>query len=151
MTAFISISPLRTAALHTWSNSWRVSNALSRRYSQMERPTRKLSTAMIRGFPNGKEADNEPSGKPGSSWDHLVDFPCVFTFKVIGVAQGAFANDIIDSVATALEMDRKFLKTSFRDKGKYRSITVDAPVNSSEQIYNVYAAIGRDPRVKFKF
>lgn len=65
--------------------------------------------------------------------------------------QGDFANDIIDSVALALDMDRKFLKTSFRDRGKYRSITVDAPVNTVDQIRDVYAAIDRDPRVKFKF
>lgn len=67
------------------------------------------------------------------------------------MAQGDFVNDIVDSVASALEMDRKFLKTSFRDRGKYRSITVEAPVNTSAQIFDVYAAIDRDPRVKFKF
>lgn len=112
-----------------------------------------LTPKMIRGFPN----NNPERGFPGPpkdgarSWDHLVDFPCVFTFKVIGMAQGDFVNDIVDSVASALEMDRKYLKTSFRDRGKYRSITVEAPVNTSEQIYDVYAAIDRDPRVKFKF
>lgn len=105
---------------------------------------------MIRGFPNGENGDG--NGKDsGIMWDQLVDFPCVFTFKIIGLAQGDFANDIIDSVALALEMDRTFLKTSFRDRGKYRSITVDAPVNTVDQIRNVYNAIDRDPRVKFKF
>ncbi len=28
---------------------------------------------------------------------------------------------------------------------------VQVPVQSAEQLYDVYAAIGRDPRVKFKF
>lgn len=69
-----------------------------------------------------------------------------FTFKVIGERQGDFVNDIVDSVALALETEKKFLKTSFRDRGKYRSITIDVPVNTSEQIYTVYEAIDRDPR-----
>lgn len=108
------------------------------------------TTTMIRGFPNNFP-ERGSSENAGRSWDHLVDFPCVFTFKVIGMAQGDFVNDIVDSVASALEMDRKFLKTSYRDRGKYRSITLEAPVNTSAQIFDVYAAIDRDPRVKFKF
>ncbi len=28
---------------------------------------------------------------------------------------------------------------------------VQVPVQSAEQLYEVYAAVGRDPRVKFKF
>lgn len=108
---------------------------------------------MIRGFPNNFDnasGNNNISGE-ARVFDELVDFPCVFTFKVIGMAQGNFMGDIIDSVALALDTDKKFLKTSFRDRGKYRSITVKAPVNTANQIYDVYAAIDRDPRVKFKF
>lgn len=108
---------------------------------------------MIRGFPNNFNQDlpNNPPERGQRVFDELIDFPCVFTFKVIGMAQGDFMGDILDSVALALETDKKFLKTSFRDKGKYRSITLKAPVNTAEQIYDVYAAIDRDPRVKFKF
>lgn len=103
-----------------------------------------------------QDSSNESNNQPGNPsdtriFDTLVDFPCVFTFKVIGMAQGDFVNDIIDSVADALKTDRKFLKTSFRERGKYRSITLEAPVNTADQIYNVYAAVDRDPRVKFKF
>ncbi|KAI0561529.1 YbeD-like protein [Gracilaria domingensis] len=106
---------------------------------------------MIRGFPNNFNNDFANNSGNRRVFDELVDFPCVFTFKVIGMAQGDFMGDIVDSVATALETDKKYLKTSYRDKGKYRSITLKAPVNTAEQIYSVYAAIDRDPRVKFKF
>mmetsp|Transcript_4975 Transcript_4975/g.9106 ORF Transcript_4975/g.9106 Transcript_4975/m.9106 type:complete len:201 (+) Transcript_4975:130-732(+) len=81
----------------------------------------------------------------------LIDFPTVFTFKVIGLRQGEFAVDMRDSVANALELDSEFVKMSFRDNGKYRSVTLDAPCTSAEQIYSVYAAVSKDPRVKFKF
>jgi len=60
-------------------------------------------------------------------------------------------NDIVDSVAETLSTEKKNLKTSFRDHGKWRSITLRAAVLNKEQIYSVYAAISRDPRVKFKF
>lgn len=154
MAAFIPALPLRAALCHALSKTRSLSTALttSPHHAGKAAYKRRQAAQMIRGFPTddgtGRDAQN---ARPGSSWDHLVDFPCVFTFKVIGLSQGDFTNDIIDSVATALDMDRKFLRTSFRDRGKYRSITVEAPVNTSDQIYEVYAAIGRDPRVKFKF
>lgn len=108
---------------------------------------------MIRGFPNNFNNDtgNNDLGGGRRVFDELVDFPCVFTFKVIGMSQGDFMGDIVDSVALALDTDKKFLKTTYRDRGKYRSITLKAPVNTASQIYDVYAAIDRDPRVKFKF
>ncbi|CAN8072153.1 unnamed protein product [Agarophyton chilense] len=112
---------------------------------------RRARITMIRGFPNNFNNDFSHNSGDRRVFDELVDFPCVFTFKVIGMAQGDFMGDIVDSVATALETDKKYLKTSYRDKGKYRSITLKAPVNTAEQIYSVYAAIDRDPRVKFKF
>lgn len=110
---------------------------------------------MIRGFPNNFGSSGGAGGDGAAEgqriFDSLVDFPCVFTFKVIGERQGDFVNDIVDSVADALRTDRKNLKTTFRDRGKYRSITLRAPVNTGGEIYAVYAAISRDPRVKFKF
>lgn len=128
---------------------------------RLDVPRRAFTPSMIRGFPNNFNKDagkNNLGGGLGGGlgdgrrvFDELVDFPCVFTFKVIGMAQGDFMGDIVDSVALALETDKKYLKTTFRDRGKYRSITLKAPVNTASQIYDVYAAIDRDPRVKFKF
>ena len=119
----------------------------------------------------------------------LVDFPCNFQIKVVGsrqvsrsnilrllccrhlddLRQGEFVEDILDSIASVVQSNRASLKHSYRDNGKWRSITVrsatrawpraaltqrpqvQVPVASAEQLYDVYAAIGRDPRVKFKF
>ncbi|KAA8492494.1 UPF0250 protein [Porphyridium purpureum] len=78
--------------------------------------------------------------------DDLVDWPCMYTFKVIGLRQGDFIGDISDSIAQVLEVDASVLKVSHRDKGRYRSLTVNAPCNSAEQVYSIYAAIDRDPR-----
>mmetsp|Transcript_199 Transcript_199/g.339 ORF Transcript_199/g.339 Transcript_199/m.339 type:complete len:180 (-) Transcript_199:195-734(-) len=114
-------------------------------------------TAIIRGFPNNsgspnsEDAANEAQAEERRPLSDLVDFPCVFTFKVVGLRQGEFAEDICDSIARVLEIERVNVKLSFRDRGKYRSLTINAPCNNADQIYDIYAAIDRDPRVKFKF
>ena len=38
----------------------------------------------------------------------------------------------------------------WRDKGKYRSVTLRCYFENAQQVYSVYAAIDRDPRVKYK-
>ena len=38
----------------------------------------------------------------------------------------------------------------WRDKGKYRSITLKLHFQNAEQVYAVYAAMDRDPRVRYK-
>lgn len=143
-----SVSPVSNSFLQSHGLNCRLySNGRQQRYASR---TTWSSPTMIRGFPNN--FGNVGGGDGGNRiFDELVDFPCVFTFKIIGERQGDFMNDIVDSVASALHTDKKNFKTSFRDKGKYRSITIKAPVNTATQIYSAYAAIDRDPRVKFKF
>ncbi|GJQ15621.1 hypothetical protein GpartN1_g7412.t1 [Galdieria partita] len=111
---------------------------------------RKRILKAIRGFPNEFNHNWNADGQRRLI-DELVDFPCKFQFKIIGIRQGNFVGDIVDSVAEVLQIDPSYMEVSTRDKGKYRSITIDAPCNSSEQVYSIYAAIDRDPRVKFKF
>lgn len=81
----------------------------------------------------------------------LVDFPCQFQIKVVGARQGEFVEDILDSVGNVIKQDGRALPHSYRDKGKWRSITLKVPVQSAEELYKVYDAIDKDPRVKFKF
>mmetsp|Transcript_2434 Transcript_2434/g.7279 ORF Transcript_2434/g.7279 Transcript_2434/m.7279 type:complete len:145 (+) Transcript_2434:131-565(+) len=105
---------------------------------------------MIRGFPN--EFNNSPNAEGSERLiGELVDFPCVFVFKIVGTNEGEFVGDILDTVSACVNIDSKKLKFSTRDKGKYRSITLEVPCNTADQVYNIYAAIDRDPRVKFKF
>eukprot|EP00871_Galdieria_phlegrea_P005201 jgi/Galph1/5682/GphlegSOOS_G4306.1 len=104
----------------------------------------------IRGFPNEFNHNWNADGQRRLI-DELVDFPCKFQFKIIGVRQGNFVGDMVDCVAEVLQIDPSYLEVYTRDRGKYRSITIDAPCNTSEQVYSIYAAIDRDPRVKFKF
>ena len=38
----------------------------------------------------------------------------------------------------------------WRDKGKFRSITLSLTFTDADMVYAVYAAVNRDPRVRFK-
>ena len=46
--------------------------------------------------------------------------------------------------------DESDVPVKWRDKGKYRSVTLTLRFESAEMVYAVYAAIDRDPRVRFK-
>mmetsp|Transcript_1228 Transcript_1228/g.3436 ORF Transcript_1228/g.3436 Transcript_1228/m.3436 type:complete len:177 (-) Transcript_1228:162-692(-) len=128
----------------------------------------------IRGFPNTFSSDDESDPKPPPPAPpvevvaprvpnladiapsermigDLVDFPCVFTFKVVGQNAGSFLEDIVAAVAGAVGIDDKDVGVSSRDRGKWRSLTIKAPCTSADQVYAVYEAIDKDERVKFKF
>ncbi|GAB0493476.1 hypothetical protein MMPV_004758 [Pyropia vietnamensis] len=111
---------------------------------------------MIRGFPNPSSVTGGGAGGGAGGdrvIDQLVDFPSVFTFKVVGHRQGDFVTDITDLVAGVTGVTREDVRVSVRDtpNGKWRSITLKAPCNTADNVYAVYDALDRDPRVLFKF
>jgi putative lipoic acid-binding regulatory protein len=140
VTAFVGAVALPSSCAVPW-----------RTYEEFNRPRPRLASrarppTMIRGFRNqiSGPSDDVPvpqPERPKRAFDSLVDFPCVFTFKVVGLREGEFLDDIRDAVARVLKTEKRHLKTSFRDRGKYRSITLSAPVNCAEQIYDVYEVI----------
>jgi hypothetical protein len=66
--------------------------------------------------------------------------------------ENAGADDkLLSSIPPSIPQSSPSLEYSAKTNGKYISITVHAPVESSEQLYSLYERIGRDERVKFKF
>lgn len=79
--------------------------------------TTRSRTTMIRGFPN--EFNNSPNADGHDRLiGELVDFPCVFIFKVVGTNEGEFMDDIVDTVSECVNIDSDKLKVSFRDRGR---------------------------------
>lgn len=70
------------------------------------------------------------------------EFPCVFTFKVIGRETDGFLVRALQAVRTALGIDTD-PKYSFRQTqgGDHIAITIDANVASAEQVLTVYHAL----------
>ena len=89
-----------------------------------------------------------PSGE-GRPIDALVDFPCVFKFKVVGDA--GFIPPLLERVGKvigrAITDDEHSVRAS--KKGNYTSVTLDIPVDSADVVYSIYAVIKDDERVRF--
>jgi putative lipoic acid-binding regulatory protein len=94
---------------------------------------------------------DEETGEKSRVFEALVDYPCVFTMKIVGENEGSFVKDIVALVAEACESDVEDVQHSTKAMGKWTSVTVQAPVENSEMLYTLYEKVDLDPRVKFKF
>ncbi|CAM9929590.1 unnamed protein product [Phaeothamnion confervicola] len=90
------------------------------------------------------------AGNP-RAFEFLVDYPCDFAVKVIGERSPSFAQDIANVVGEVCNVAGNEIPFTVRDKGKWQSISLLAPVQSSGMLYKVYEVISEDSRVKFRF
>ena len=102
---------------------------------------------MFEGLP---EKPGLPNIDGTGSFRSLQEYPCDLDVKIIGTNEGPFVTDMVTICAENCGMAEADVKARWRDKGKYRAITLRLHFESAEQVYAVYAAINRDPRVKFK-
>jgi len=91
------------------------------------------------------------TGEKSRVFEALVDYPSIFTMKIVGANEGTFVTEIVVLVAEACETDVTEIKHSTKVVGKWVSVTVKAPVQSAEMLYSLYEKVDLDPRVKFKF
>lgn len=84
----------------------------SMRTSSTRRPSAHVSKMVIRPDweREGKAFGMEPpSKKTGErAFEYLVDYPCEFEIKVIGINEGSFADDIAATVSTACQVRLRF-------------------------------------------
>ena len=83
-------------------------------------------------------------------FEKLVDYPCEFTIKVIGFDDDTFAADMCRYIAGVVDKpasDIEFSKNDSKQK-TYTSVTIKAPVASADELYECYAVLRQDPRVK---
>jgi len=76
-----------------------------------------------------------------TKFDELVEFPCEFSFKVMGLAQ----DDLIDQVVAAVQKHAPgdyspTSKTS--SKGNYYSVAINVSVTSQDHIEALYKELG---------
>ncbi len=91
---------------------------------------------------------NSMAGGTSSPFDDL-SFPCVFRFKAIGKAEPDLVVAVLAHVERLLGAPIAKEAWSVRDSsgGKYASLTLDLTVTSGQQIYDVYEALRKDPRI----
>ena len=105
----------------------------------------------------------EPANIPPRVFESL-DFPAKFTLKIIGVEDSTFHSDMLLILSNIVESNGgrgggeakessikhiSSIPTTSITKGKYMSITVTPTFNNSDEIYQCYAMLKLDTRVKF--
>lgn len=85
--------------------------------------------------------------------EELVDFPCTFTFKAVGEATDGFVSSLLAKVGDLLGREITSDEHSVRasKKGNYQSLTMNLFVTSGEQVYDIYAVLNADDRVRYTF
>ena len=83
-------------------------------------------------------------------FEKLVDYPCEFTIKVIGFDDETFSADMVKSMAGVVDKPAESIAFSKNDSKQktYTSVTIKAPVASAKELYECYAVLRQDPRVK---
>lgn len=94
---------------------------------------------------------NEEMGEKPRVFEALVEYPCDFTMKIVGANEGAFVQEMVAVVAESCQVVPEKVRHTVRTLGKWTSVTVHAPVQSAEMLYQLYENVDRDPRVRFKF
>ncbi|VEU43258.1 unnamed protein product [Pseudo-nitzschia multistriata] len=91
------------------------------------------------------------TGEKSRVFEALVDYPSVFTMKIVGANEGTFVSDMVALVAEACDTEPLGIQHTTKVMGKWVSVTVKAPVENAEMLYTLYEKVDLDPRVKFKF
>ncbi|MDH2924671.1 hypothetical protein EV693_10890 [Nicoletella semolina] len=72
----------------------------------------------------------------------LLEFPCDFTFKVVGQNRDGLVEDVINTVQQYAKGDYR-PRESKSSKGTYNSISVDIHAQNIEQIETLYAELAK--------
>lgn len=81
-------------------------------------------------------------------FDELLEFPCVFAFKVMGVAGPDLMQDVLSVIQQNAPGDYA-PKVKPSSKGNYHAISVPVIVNSKEQIEGIYNALNELESVRY--
>ena len=66
------------------------------------------------------------------------DFPCSYTFKVIGLAEGHFVGRVLSTVRGELPADAE---PPFSSSGRHVSVTLEPTCETAEQVLSIYRAL----------
>jgi len=83
--------------------------------------------------------------------EELQSFPCVFSFKAVGIAGDDFVSSLLSRVARVLgrAVEDSEHRVRASEHGRYTSVTLELPVTSGDQVYSIYEAIREDTRVRY--
>lgn len=95
------------------------------------------------------QAADLPKEPVGSGAETLLEFPCAFPLKIMGLAQNDLAQEVLVVVHRfAPDYDGKEMEMRASSSGKYVSLTCTINAQSKEQLDNLYRALTSHPLVK---
>lgn len=84
----------------------------------------------------------DPTNQP------ILNFPCDFVIKAFGVASDEFEATVITIIRSHVsELREDAITTRPSKDGKYLAITIKAPIQSREQLDNIYRELSSNPLV----
>ncbi len=75
-----------------------------------------------------------------TKFDELLEFPCVFSFKVMGLAKPQMMLDVLGVIQKHAPGDYS-PKVKPSSKGTYHSLTIPVTVSSKEHIEAIYSEL----------
>lgn len=79
---------------------------------------------------------------PQAKLKDLLEFPCPFTFKVVGVNREGLMDDVVAEVQKVVKGDyNPTLKES--GKGTYHSVSITITAETIEQVETLYAELAK--------
>lgn len=91
-----------------------------------------------------------PHDKPDAlaMLEQAHSFPCVFVFKAIGANEPAFPAALAQAALIVLGPKIKpEVRLRESQQGRHVAVTLSLPVQSAQQVLDVYAALGGVPRL----
>ena len=83
-----------------------------------------------------------------TKFDELLEFPCIFSFKVMGIADPQMTIDVIAVIQKHAAGDYA-PKVKPSSKGTYHSLSIPVTVTSKEQIESIYTDLNKLELVRY--
>jgi len=71
--------------------------------------------------------------------EDLLEFPCHYQFKAVGIAGEPFQQSIVSAVGLHVSVTMDAVRSKPSGKGNYQSVSVLVVLNSYQQLTNIYA------------
>jgi len=78
----------------------------------------------------------------------LLEFPCHYQFKAVGMAGDVFKDGVIAAISELVTVTEDAVRTRPSGKGKYQSVSVMVTLHNFEQLKNIYAGLKQIPGLK---
>ncbi|NOY13279.1 MAG: DUF493 domain-containing protein [Deltaproteobacteria bacterium] len=75
---------------------------------------------------------------PGSAED-LLEFPCRYQFKAVGVAGAAFKRAIVAAVEQQVAVPADSVRSRPSGQGNYQSVSIQVTLDNYQQLTSIYA------------